>query len=134
MIDILENNIWKDTGWSSFEQMKEYVGRIQKTWSDNGYNYIMVKYNIDDTLEIYRQKIYKDEHKHKACTPEKTIFIFGQTQRQAEEYIKTNVKIITEGGRLRGYSKGNAVLIILPQEKEHVLAQAAARDFEVIEA
>jgi len=133
MIEILENGIWKETGWESFEQMKEYACE-QKTWLDNDYNYAVKKFTIDGILELYRQKTKKCECKS-YCRPEKTIFVYGQTQRRAEEYIRTNVKVVTNGEQLKGYSKGNAVLItLLPQEKEYVLTQAKARDFEIIEA
>ncbi len=132
MIERLENGKWKETGWESFEQTKEYTGDTQKEWSDSGYDYIIVKFSIDDTLEIYRQKAKECECK--SCRPEKTIFIFGKTREQAREYIRTNVKIITDEHRLRGYSRGQGILIVLPQGKEHVVEQAKARHFEIIEA
>ena len=132
MIEVLENKVWKETGWESLKQMEEYTGNIQKSWSDNSYNYSAVKFYIDGDIEIYRQKV--KGCKHKPCRPEKTIFIFGQTKEQAREYIRTNVKIITEGQRLRGYSRGQGILIVLPQGKEQAEVEAKARDFEIIEA
>jgi len=114
MIEILENGIWEETSWESFEQMKEYTCE-QKTWSDNNYNYVVKKFNTDSVLEVYRQKV-KRCRCESCCKSEKTIFVYGSTKRQANEYIRTNVKTVTDGEQLRGYSKGNAILIVLPRE------------------
>jgi len=63
---------------------------------------------------------------------EKTILIYAGSVAQANEYIKNNIYIVGCDHQLRGYSKNNAILIVLPQG--NVPEAAKARGIEIIEA
>ena len=80
MIEILKNEKWRETGWESFEQMEGYTGNVQKTWSDNNYNYIAVEFSIDNTFELFRQ------NKEKVLSVEKRYELGADLIKLAEKY------------------------------------------------
>ena len=62
----------------------------------------------------------------------KKILIYAKNMTLAEDYIKTHVKIILGKHQLQGYSKNEAILIILPQDNVREVAEG--RKLTIIEA